>query len=91
MAEYYDIRQEGHKEVWDHTPGATGADWDQALEVAQERASSQGRNYVVRHVTRDRAMTIVTATPEQGLVWPRLPSPPLPRAELNRDQELEIG
>jgi hypothetical protein len=89
MAEYYDVRQEGHKEAWDHTAGATGADWDRALEIAQERASSQGRNYVVRHVNRERAMTIVTATPEQGLVWPKVASPPISPAELNREHELE--
>ena len=75
MAEYYDIRQEGHKEAWDYTAGAAPEDWDKALAVAQERATSQGRNYVVRHVSRGGARLIVTATPEGELAWPRLATP----------------
>ena len=82
VTEYYDIRQEGHKEAWDTTPGATPEDWDKALEIAQERASSRGRNYVVRHVSRQRALLIVTATPEDGLVWPKVGAPPISPAEL---------
>ena len=48
MTEYYDIRQEGHKEAWDTTPKATPEDWDKALQIAQDRARTQGRNYVIR-------------------------------------------
>jgi hypothetical protein len=89
MSEYYDTRQEGHKEAWDQTPGATPQDWDKALAVAQERATSQGRNYVVRHVSRERTLLIVTATPEEGLVWPRVSVPPLQPGELDRDKDRE--
>ena len=84
---YYDIRQEGHREAWDHTVGDTGADWDHALEVAQERARTQGRNYVVRHVSRERTQLIVTATPEEGLAWPKVAVPPLQPGELDREDE----
>jgi hypothetical protein len=89
MGEYYDIRQEGQKEAWDTTPGATPEDWDKALEIAEERARTQGRNYVVRHVSRERAQLIVTATPEEGLVWPRVGVPPLQPGELDREEEPE--
>lgn len=84
---YYDIRQEGHREAWDTTPGATPADWDKALEVAQERAASRGRNYVIRHVDRERALLIVTATPDEGLAWPKVAVPPLRPGELDRQAE----
>ena len=84
---YYDIRQEGHKEAWDTTPGDTPEDWDKALQVAQERAASQGRNYVVRHVGRERTQLIVTATPDEGLAWPRFGVPPLKPGELDREAE----
>jgi hypothetical protein len=87
VAEYYDIRQEGHKEAWDTTPGATPEDWDKALEIAQERAASQGRNYVIRHVDRERTQLIVTATPDEGLAWPRYGVPPLKPGELDREAE----
>lgn len=80
MTEFYDIRQEGHKEAWDTTPGATPADWDQALQIAQDRARERGRNYVIRHVSRDGARLIVTATPE-GLAWPKIATPVLPLPE----------
>lgn len=82
MAEYYDIRQEGHKQAWDTTPGATPEDWDKALQIAQDRARTQGRNYVVRHVSRERTQLIVTATPEEGLAWPKVAVPPISPAEL---------
>jgi hypothetical protein len=84
---YYDIRQEGRKQAWDTTPGATPEDWDKALQIAQERASSQGRNYVIRHVGREGARLIVTATPDEGLAWPRYAVSALPVAELNREQK----
>lgn len=75
MTEYYDIRQEGHKEAWDYTRSATPEDWDKALEMAQERATSHGRNYVIRHVSGQGARLIVTATPNGELAWPRLATP----------------
>lgn len=84
---HYDIRQEGQKQAWETTPGATPEDWDRALEIAQERAASRGRNYVVRHVSRERTLLIVTATPEEGLAWPKVAVPPLRPGELDRDHE----
>ncbi|MGC1783604.1 MAG: hypothetical protein WA708_13860 [Acidobacteriaceae bacterium] len=89
MTEYYDIRQEGHKEAWDTTPGATPADWDKALEIAQDRARTQSRNYVIRHVSRERTQLIVTATPKDGLAWPKVGVPPVQIGELNREVEQE--
>jgi hypothetical protein len=87
VADHYDIRQEGHREAWETTPGDTGADWDQALEIAQERAASRGRNYVVRHVGRERTLLIVTATPDEGLAWPKFAVPPLQPGELDRQAD----
>lgn len=90
MVEYYDVRQEGHKEAWDTTPGATPEDWDKALAVAQQRASERDRNYVVRHVSHQGARLIVTATPE-GLVWPRLATPVLPLPGWELAEEADTG
>lgn len=87
MNAYYDVRQEAHREAWHTTPGATPEDWDKALQVAQERAASQGRNYVVRHVGRERTLLIVTATPDEGLAWPKVAVPPLQPGELDREVE----
>lgn len=90
---YYDIRQEGHKEAWDTTPGATPEDWDKALQSARDRARTQSRNYVVRHVSRQGARLIVTATTEGELAWPRLATPvlPLPEPELEDRTVEELG
>lgn len=42
---------------------------------------------MVRHVSRERTQLIVTATPEEGLVWPKVGVPPLRPGELDREDE----
>jgi hypothetical protein len=96
MAEHYAVHSEGSSWAWSTTPGDTAADFEKAKAEAAEMSGTSGRNWVVRHNDRQVSRVICTATPEDGIVWPRLASPPVPIAEVThaiapRETELEPG
>jgi hypothetical protein len=86
---YYAVHSEGNSWAWTHTPADTPADFDQAQAEAEQMSRTSGRNWTVRHNDRQVSRLILTATPEQGIVWPRLAPAPLPAADMadRRDRE----
>ncbi len=77
--DYYETRQEGHREAWDHTAQGRREDFDTMVAVAAQQAKARDRNYVVRHVQRGTSQVICTAEAGTGtVVWPRQASPPVP-------------
>jgi len=74
---YYETRQEGHREAWDHTAQDRREDMDTMVAVAVQQAKARDRNYVVRYVHNGVGTVVCTA--QAGLVvWPRLTSQPVP-------------
>lgn len=87
MSDYYSVHVEGNSEAWSYTPGSSGADFDQAVAEAAERAKARDRNYLVRHNGREGSRIICTLTAGLGEVaWPRQAAP-----LIERGAELEPG
>lgn len=86
---HYSVSAEGNSWPWSHTPADTAADFDQAQAEAEQMSKTSGRNWTVRHHDRQASRLILTATPDQGIVWPRLASPPVPAAEMADRRERE--
>jgi hypothetical protein len=85
MSDYYSVHVEGNREAWSHTPGSSGADFDQAVAEAAERAETRDRNYLVRHNGPQGSRVICTLSAGLGeIVWPRQATPLIAR-------ELEAG
>jgi hypothetical protein len=86
---HYSVHSEGHSWAWNDTPADTAADFDLARAEAEQMSRTSGRNWTVRYNDRQVSRLILTATPEEGIVWPRLASPQIPAAEIADRRERE--
>ncbi|MGH3401041.1 MAG: hypothetical protein ACRDRJ_00735 [Streptosporangiaceae bacterium] len=78
MRGYYAVRAQGNSWAWAHTPGATPADFDQAVAEAKSRSQAAHDYVVLYHDGRGGSRLIVTLADGQ-LAWPRLSDQPHPR------------